>query len=693
MRRAPVIALLFLVGCGGSDDPVAPTPATPPLVAGTIGDGGGDLATPDIVLSVPPGALAADTDLSIYADSEDSPFATGTGPVYRVEGLPEELAAPVTLLLRGGGAKADSVMMFLGEERDSYEGGRGLTWFDVAARDSAGWSVAELTRGPYVLDSEKAQPSFKVSLAEGMVWSPASSGGHFQISYDPQRTTAGQIALLSAELERAWNEVWDLGFRFGGQDIWPRPVYMRDLDHLGRLAQYTIAPWGKGHYTIDPDALVNSLIMGMIAGHEVLHSAQDFYDTRSPAQRKTLNYERLCLDEATASWFEGKFYPHDDFHPLSMNRNYYSMSLTLFAGAKNYSIAETGYALSSLVKYIVDTQGEGRIVEMYAQFPDVGSSEDAIQDVVDPPMAEWVVDFHQRQVLNQNYPFLQPGELWFAVSPDFALVGGDHHEDTNYMKMWEMGASVCAFTVTDERDEPAPFLKALSGTSEPVHMSLFGLNEGQHPVLLGSAPDSVRVADLPDLTEQYDKFMVMGTRIEPYPATNPQPLFSTAVIRMEEDDLAGFETAYIRAVCYSQFALGLDPIMSLEIESDTGRVIGNTYHAAWDSVHATRNTRYSGYLTLVFDLETMNVLSWSGESTAYYPETLTLYREAISGSGLALAYNGGDEFRFGGLAAATCGSMTNLEITRHVDGELKDWLVSYHCDENSHVSLALKNEK
>jgi len=79
-----VLPLLILAGCGGSDDPTAPAPPAPPLVAGTIGASGGDLTSPDIALSVPPGALAADTDLSIHAGSEDSPFGTGAGSAYRV---------------------------------------------------------------------------------------------------------------------------------------------------------------------------------------------------------------------------------------------------------------------------------------------------------------------------------------------------------------------------------------------------------------------------------------------------------------------------------------------------------------------------------------------------------------------------------------------------------------------------------
>jgi hypothetical protein len=687
-----VLATLILVGCGGDDDPVAPTPAAPPLVAGTIGGGGGELITPDLILSIPPGALTADTDLSIHADSEGSDMGSAAGPVFRVEGLPEELTAPVTLRLRFGAAKTESIMMFLGEERESYEGGRGLTWFAVATRDSAGWAIADLTRGPYVLDSEKATPSLKASLAEGMAASP-TSGGHFRVYYDPQRTTLGQIALLSGELERAWNEVQDLGFNFGGQDIWPRPVYLRDLDHLGRLAQYTTAPWGRGHFTIDPDALVNSLAMGIIVGHEVLHCAQDFFDTRSPSQWKTLNYQRLALDEATACWFEGKFYPDGDFHPLSMNLTYYTMSLPMFAGLKHYSIAETGYGMSSLMKYIVDTQGEGRILEMYNQFPDVGFSEDAIQDVVDPPMAEWIVDFHHRQIMSQNYPFLQPGELWLDLPSDGALVGGGNQTDSTIMNLWEMGANVSVFTVTDERDEPAPFLKVRSGTSEPVQMSIFGLKEGQHPVLLGTALDSVRVEGLPDLTGQYDKFMTMGTRIEAFDPNSAQEIYPYRVVTMEEDGLAGFETATLWAMCNAQFATGIDQTMGLEIGSDAGRVSGNTYHAEWDSLDTADNAQHSGYLTVVFDLETMNVLSWSGESTTYYPENLTLLNTQVSGSGLDLAYNGGGEFRFGGRVPETCAAITHLEITHHRDGVLQNWLMSYICDENSYVAITLKDEK
>ncbi len=552
--------------------------------------------------------------------------------------------------------------------------------------------MADLARGHYRLDTTKAAPSFQVSFAADLSQSP-TSGGHFRIFYDPQRVTDGQIALLAGHLEQAWSAAVDLGFNFGNQDIWPRPVYLRDLDHLGRLAQYTTAPWGKGHFTIDPDALLNSLAMGIVVGHEVLHCAQDFFDTRSPAQWKTLNYDRLALDEATASWFEGKFYPADDSYPLSMNLVYYSMPLNMFAGLKGYSIAETGYGLSSLIKYIVEDQGEGRIREMYDRFVVVGSDAEAIQDAVNPPMADWVVDFHHRQIMNQNYPYLQPGELWFDLPSEGALVGGEHQVFRPTAKLWEMGADVTVFTVADDRDVKAPFLKAISGSDEAVQMSLFGLSEGQHPVLLGSARDSVRVEDLPDLTQEYEKFMVMSTRIVRFDPGNAQAVYPRLTLRMEEDGLAQFETASITLRVNAQFVLGQIPGMEIKFESHAGRVVGNEYYAEWDWVDTYYNIHYHGYLSLTFNLETMDLIAWSGQSSSYFTDILTLRTETMSGGGLPLDWDAGDEFRYAKYQVPTCGVVNNLTVTRHVEGELADWLTSYYCTENSSIYISLRNEE
>jgi len=682
---------LVLAGCGGSDDPVAPAPVVPPLVAGTIGVDGGDLISPDLILSIPPGALATNTELSIFTDSEGPTFGPDPKSVYRVEGLPEVLDQPVTVRLRYGRDKAGSPMLFRGEERESYEGGRALNWSHVDCRDSLGWVIADLDRGAYVLDGEKAEASLKLAPEFGVEISP-TSGGHFKIFYHPERTTAGEVALIAAHFEQAWNAVKELGFNFGGADIWPRPVYLGDIPAYGILAQYTVAPHGKGFFVLEPEALVNSIVMGLMIGHEVLHSAQDHFDTRPPTKWKTLNIKRLWLDEATASWFEAKFYADDDSYPLSLTDDRYQAPLNMFAGQRGTTWAHMGYGLSQLIKYVVDQQGEGRILEFYEKFVEVGDCTPAFLETVDPAMDTWVIDFFHEWVSGGIYPYLEPGQVIPLQGAPFALVAGETNEKKEVWKLWEMGARLSYFTITDDREDPAPMLKITPVPGSPFQVSLYGLNAGQHPVLLGTAADSLIVEDLPELCNTYASFMTLGVRIDDFVSGSAEPEYRDPVIAFKDDDLARFETARLYTVCNAQFAMGRDPYFGVVIESDAGRVRGDTYHADWDSVD-THGWRQSGYLTLVFDLETMNVLSWAGESTTYFPENLTTSRVIVSGSSVALVYSRFDEFRYGGRGTGTCSTINNFEVTRHVDEELEDWLMSYVCDENSYVAIYLKDEK
>jgi|GEM_PF-5248641 len=99
-----LLALLLVAACS-DDDPVTPEPTPLPEVSGTLGASGGTLKSSDgtMELSVPAGALAADTDISIK-EVEDTALPTvGAGmQVLRAfnmtpAGLPFAIPATLTL--------------------------------------------------------------------------------------------------------------------------------------------------------------------------------------------------------------------------------------------------------------------------------------------------------------------------------------------------------------------------------------------------------------------------------------------------------------------------------------------------------------------------------------------------------------------------------------------------------------------
>lgn len=146
-RSAAVRSLLAvavaLTGCDGGDTPEPKPLKTEPGVAigapatGTFGAGGGTLASSDggLVLTIPPGALSADTELSVTPVSAPASNAVWT---YLLEPAGTAFGEPVTLTFDA--ADAGAGLSFLGVALHQDAG----TWrFDEkVARDEAAHTVA-----------------------------------------------------------------------------------------------------------------------------------------------------------------------------------------------------------------------------------------------------------------------------------------------------------------------------------------------------------------------------------------------------------------------------------------------------------------------------------------------------------------------------------------------------------------------
>ena len=398
-RRLPLLlaalpALALLSSCS-SDNPTTPGPSTVVIDEAVIGPGGGDLSGDEIVLTIPPGALASDTDLAILEADADHPLAPSELRTYHLTGLPEDLAAPLSLRLWHGGDAADSARVCLAEMRDSRSGGRAWTWSAAATRDSAGWSIATLTEGPHGLP-DKAGEDLQATVIREVRYM-TSDDGHFAAGYPyPAMSDADTRTLLDA-LETAYQEIRDLGFRFGDQDTaWPRPVFCMQPEDA--VARYVSGPCGQGQFAIPP-GVESSAWLDMIAAHEVFHCAQDYFDTRPCSQWAEPNAARRWLDEAASSWIETRVAAPELAWPLSTTSdNYFSAFYGLQPGADTSDLDvqnQYGYAMSSFIGYLVQTQGEGRVLELFQQFAATGSAAQAIMAIADPPLTTWCADFHR----------------------------------------------------------------------------------------------------------------------------------------------------------------------------------------------------------------------------------------------------------------------------------------------------------
>jgi hypothetical protein len=279
-------------GCGGDKETSAEPGPPPPLVAGTVDAGGGQLVHDCVVLTVPAGALAGATELAIYREDEGHPFGVAGAPVYRLTGLPSEFGAPMELRILHGfdfGAE-DTLTLFLGEEREGYDCDKGVSWEIAAALDSAGWCVAALERGALGLGARQSGDLRAAVAEDAQVLK--HTAGHFQIIFRTSEVAYEDAANALGTFESAYQGTLLMGFQYEQPDrVFPLDIYARVP--AVSTACYISGPYGKGHFDIEPDLIAPDVLLMPVAAHEVLHSAQTFYDPRPPEQWATLKEERL----------------------------------------------------------------------------------------------------------------------------------------------------------------------------------------------------------------------------------------------------------------------------------------------------------------------------------------------------------------------------------------------------------------
>lgn len=514
------LGLLSITGCGGSDAPTG-VEGEAPLASGSIGEAGGELAAEGVLLTVPPGAFGQETEIRIYG-GEGNPIQQGGGGVYRFQGLPEQLGAAATLRLYHGSRRAGA-MLFLGEERASTNGVRDVSWYECPSQDSSGWCVGRLGRGPYELEA-KSSPKLQATVAVGMERA-RSSAGHFEVVYDPGMLTGGHAQLLAGYMESGYDSVYALGFHFGEQDtIWPRPLYFRELSEVNGIdprALYTVAPYGKGHFSMDPVALDFPEAQRPILRHEVFHCGQQYYDPRPPEEWKTLPPNRIWLDEAAASWIEVRDYPGSDVTPFGMVPANATVGLwQLDYRGTRIPIFAYGYGMSTFIKYIVETQGRGRLREIYDAFVFTDNALDCFLEVLDPPLEECLPEYHRRLATAEIHEteLVEASFRQWATSGE--LIGGEVDSIRYVMSIENYSAAEPQFAISDERDPAAEALRVVAtydphtSSDDPPDLHLFfvGLAPGETPDLLAAGREALLVNDLPAHLGRYDRFLLLGSK-------------------------------------------------------------------------------------------------------------------------------------------------------------------------------------
>lgn len=516
-----VAALLLGAGCGGDDSTTPEIPAETLLVTGTIDEEGGELIHSEVVLTIPAGALGESVDLSLYRENSGHPSGEDDQPVYRVVGLPGELQSPVTLRIQHSLVldEGDSSFMFLGEEREATSGGSGLSWFPSTSRDSSGWCITELIRGALALgDKDPAEVQAAVAQDVTVV---SSIHNHFEVYYLESQVTAVSASNALNDFDTIWSTLDHWGWQFGANDtIWPLKVII--VPPANSFACYVTAPMGKGYFQIDPRFLQPDIILLPVVAHEMLHCAQTFYDPRPPEQWGTLNQERLWLDEATAAWFEVFTNSNEDVSPLGMDLDNYTSPLAGISGRPYTPMAEYGYGMAGFIKYMVEDpfagQGEDRILELFQEFASNGDVTDAIDEMVDPEVAQWCVDMQRQLVEGNLYPLDPHGEVWEHWPIDVFFSGEIGVQESTSVSVPDLGAGIVKLLM--DGDEP-PSLTSLvittevgepDKTTEPLTLTIYGRPLDSIPVRLAAGTDSVSVEGWQDIYQEYEDILVMVSR-------------------------------------------------------------------------------------------------------------------------------------------------------------------------------------
>jgi hypothetical protein len=698
-----LLPVLFLAGCG-SDDPGTPPVDDTPDAEATIGADGGEFGDDTVTLTVPAGALGESTDLAIYVEDTGHPFDVTYQPIYRLTGLPTAMGAPVTLRFRKGippvfvGIESVAVIdttswhstVFIGEERESHDGGRHPSWETIAARDSAGWVIVDLPRGPLDL-GEKDEPDLSVtsSLTTTSLYNPT---GHFKIFFDDSEVTTERAGEILDYFDNFWQVLYDADFRFGDQDtIWPLNVYMREPARDTK-AEYIIGPWGKGHFNFDPSvADVGSLIPNIVL-HELFHCAQDYYDTRHPSTWTTVNPARHWLDEATAAFMESLASGNPPAYvPIGLNLDNYLSPLSGIWGHDTFSLGKYGYGMSSFIRRLATLQGLGRVHDLYEAFSYHGTAYDAVMEVVDPPLATLCAQYQRDLVTGDTTPITGLDLIWWDWS----------QEDSWY---WETGSLEYDATVSDFGSDvreigihddipPENVGVSVSVTTgervpDPWELAVYGRSDGVEPVLLATGTNGLVVPDWRSVHQTYEQLMVQVIK----PWGNEPDYHNPSTVHVSlavTQDMTRYETGNLSLKYHPVWNTGEEDWQTLNILSSAGGWNGTTFSAAWDSLN--NGTRYFGQFTATIDPDDLSLTSWSASNTMMTDaQNQQFYQTAGSGS-VPLAYTGTSYLRYNIDDAAVCDATTSITQYTISEGVTTRELLSWSCDDNSYFEFYFRD--
>lgn len=322
---------------------------------------------------------------------------------------------------------------------------------------------------------------------------------HFDICF-PAALDSENVEKLGRDLEDAWDRFQqaDLGFSYARRTRWPVSVTVKD--GLGQTNGYqTNSARGinYGAITLNSGIMANDELRRATAAHEFFHIVQSFYDPRNRFSMAWKAGPHLWLDEAASSWAEELFVGTPGAYIPSTTNSSMTLPFPTIPpkpGANTGQVADHGYALASVVRYLQESTtygGAGTLHRIYDYVRRGYDPVDALENGAKYSGFLWLDAYYARMLEGNVYPFdrdamigsIAPNRNSLRVDSDAARTAVFAGENFRLGSTTYRAYKVPGYTGLDSGES---LVVGMRGT-EKCNLQVFGFKGDERPRLVGNA--------------------------------------------------------------------------------------------------------------------------------------------------------------------------------------------------------------
>jgi hypothetical protein len=367
------------------------------ITSQTVGKEGGSIISDNVVIEIPKNALSSSTLIELYSSNTKNPYGDeGNSDVFWLNGLPDQLNAPLKISLRYRGTLTDESYIGFGKYVIATSGqDTTLTETLVPATDSSGFLQAEIPAGPVnYLKSVQYSGTYGLPFFSiNNYWYYQTD--HFLIHFPGRYKSTGAVEALADGLEGAFDTLHGMGFLYDSRTSWPLEVTVKLLPPEVDGQTDRSFPWtiNSGYIEISTDIMTDKPLLKITGAHEFFHIVQDLYNS---------DEKYNWLQEASSVWFEEKFAANPTSYVSDARKGHELEPYSgLQAGAKNNE-THHGYGCSAVLKYAVKIYGQDIIRKIWEECKNGTHPVEAIKNSTDPYVI-WYINFMREYFLGTVY--------------------------------------------------------------------------------------------------------------------------------------------------------------------------------------------------------------------------------------------------------------------------------------------------